>query len=210
MRPSIVLSLAALLWPCHALVAQERTPVPVPVRARVEVSKTQSGSPKVTAIVAGWSADTVVLDVLEPDAMRGDTLRVAQSAISSFRVKQSPSLWRYVSVGEITFLTTATVPRATEVAPGTADPFRTLLLVASKDALAGVDPVAGTELWTRKDLPDLKGAELDIVGRSGYGVLTLGSKIAVLDLTTGATRWDTDALSLLSAQGGCRCPAASV
>src|SRR2546422_4307155 len=43
--------------------------------------------------------------------------------------------------------------------------------------------------WTRKDLTDLHGVALDFVGATGYGVVTRGEKMEIIDFRTGERRW---------------------
>src|SRR2546426_3173505 len=81
------------------------------------------------------------------------------------------------------------------------DAFRDALLIANKTELAAIDPATGDAIWTRKDLTDLHGVALDFVGATGYGVVTRGEKIEIIDFRTGERRWDTGTLSLLSARG---------
>jgi outer membrane protein assembly factor BamB len=167
----------------------------VPVGARVKV---ETAWPVVTAegTILAWRADTMVL--AKKDG--GDTVRIGSGRINKLRVIESPPLWRYTAAGDINYYAFPNLPRRRD-APLTDDPYRIELLVASQTALVGIDPGTGTPLWTREDLPDVKGIEIDIVGATGYAVITRGDTMTILDLGTGETRWDTRKLSLLTTRG---------
>lgn len=197
MRSPILAVLPLLvLAPATGAVAQAARGVLVPAGARLK-AETQPAGRTIEGTVLVARGDTLVLRAEE----RGDTVRIATAALKNVRVVESPSLWRYTPPGGINFSAAVTVPRGRDVEPVSADAFRHVLLVASKTELAAIDPVTGTARWTRKDLPDLHGVALDIVGSTGYGVITRGARMEIIDLRTGDTRWDTGALSLLAARG---------
>ncbi len=183
-----------LLAPLIQAVAQTARGARVPAGAQV---KAEAPDKTIEGTLLSWRGDSLVLRAAE----RGDTVRVAAASLKGIRVVESPPVWRLTTPSDINFFVDAVVPRSSGVDPGTADRWRHVLLVASQTEFAGVDPVTGTTMWTRKDLPDLKPTALDFVGRTGYGVLTRGEKMEIVDLRTGETRWDTGALSLLSARG---------
>ena len=196
--PTFVVVPLLLLTPFTALVGQQPRGVLVPVGARVKV---EAPGKTIKGILLPWRGDTLVLIAEEPVDMYGDTVRLAGASLKSFRVVQSPSVWRYNSPTDINFHRDVVVPGSGDMALGGGDQVRRLLLVASDSQVAGVDPVAGTVSWTRKDLPNLKGVALDVVGWTGYGVITRGEKMEIIDLRTGERRWDTSDLSLLAARG---------
>jgi outer membrane protein assembly factor BamB len=191
---SRLLVLLAVVVPTHVL-AQRAPGVLVPVGARVKVDM-RSPQATVEGIVLAWRADTLLF---APPG-RADTVRLASGAISKLRVVESPSLWRYTSGSDINYYTFPSVPRSAG-APWTDDLYRVQLLVATKTELVGVDPGTGTPVWTRRDLPDIKGVAIDVVGLTGYAVITRGDTMIILDVRTGETRWDSRKLSLLAARG---------
>jgi len=196
--PTFVVVPLLLLTPFSALVGQQPRGVLVPVGARVKV---EAPGKTIKGILLPWRGDTLVLIAEEPVDMYGDTVRLAGASLKSFRVVQSPSVWRYSTSTDINFYVDVAVPRPSDSQLAGADQFRHVLLVASKGELAGVDPATGTATWTRTDLPDLKGVALDVVGRTGYAVITRGEKMEIIDLRTGERRWDTGELSLRAARG---------
>lgn len=194
------------LIPFTSSVAQVPRGVDVPVGARVKAEPRAGRTIEGTAL---WSSgDTLVLHAEKPDDMRGDTVRLAAASLKNLRIVESPLLWRYTTPTDITFYHYALVPRPKDIERSRADPFRYVLLVGSGSELAGVDPVTGATLWARADLANLSEVALDIVGRTGYGVIMRGEKMECIDLRTGETRWETGALSLLSAQGWLPLPGA--
>jgi len=196
MRPACTFVASLCLSPLISLVAQEPHGVLVPVGARVKAESQQSGKTTEGTVVA-WRGDTLVVRAAEG----GDTVRIAAAALKKLRVVESPTVWRYTSPADINYFTSAAVPRPADAAPFGTDVFRDVLLIANQTELAAIDPVTGGAIWTRKDLPDLRGVALDFVGVTGYGVITRGDTMEIIDVRTGERRWDTGALSLLAVRG---------
>src|SRR2546430_7056825 len=131
----------------------------------------------------------------------GDTVRIAAAALKKLRIAESPTVWRHTSPSDINFFASVAVPRPGDADRSRGDAFRDALLIANKTELAAIDPATGDAIWTRKDLTDLHGVALDFVGATGYGVVTRGEKMEIIDFRTGERRWDTGTLSPLSARG---------
>ncbi len=190
LRLMVVLS---LVLPTQAA-AQRPTGVLLPVGARMKAEAVSSPS-TIEGTLLARHADTLIV------ATQGrDTVRLASGQINKLRVVESPTLWQYTSASDINYYAFPNIPRGTG-APRSDDPYSIELLVATKTALVGIDPGTGTPLWTRQDLPDVKGVELDIVSGSGYGIITRRDTMTIVDLRTGETRWNTGKLSLLAARG---------
>src|SRR5438034_8033135 len=197
MRPPPCTFVAALcIPPLISLVAQQPRGVLVPVGALVKAQSAQSGKTTEGTVLA-WRGDTLVVRAAEG----GDTVRIAAATLKKLRVVESPTLWRYTRPTEINFFGSAAVPRSGDADRSSGDAFRDALLIANKTELAAIDPATGDAIWTRKDLTDLRGVALDFVGATGYGVVTRGEKMEIIDFRTGERRWDTGTLSLLSARG---------
>ena len=172
--------------------------VAIPIGARVKIGA-QTEAQSVEGIVAAWHGDTLLVQPRD----RADTsaVRIAPRDISRLRILESPALWRYTSPSAINFYWTANLMRAVDRTSSTGDDFDHLLLVAAKTELDGVSPATGTLLWSRKDLPDLKAATLDILGATGFAIVTLSDTMQLIDLRTGQKRWDTNTLGFNVARG---------
>jgi outer membrane protein assembly factor BamB len=86
-------------------------------------------------------------------------------------------------------------------------PLGTLLVSTERDFTA-IDPATGRTLWSRADVKKLKECNYDEIHGSPLGLLDLGEGVAgvqrhieVIDLTTGAKKWDSEALPMNSSQG---------
>jgi outer membrane protein assembly factor BamB len=82
------------------------------------------------------------------------------------------------------------------------------LLVSTEGGLMAVDPATGKALWTRADVQKLKECNYDEIANTSYGLLELGEgvggtqrRIEVIDLATGAKKWDSGDLPMNSSQG---------
>ncbi len=193
---SRVVSLWYLLLLASPLLAQVSRGVAVPVGARVKIEGATDAQSAEGAVLA-WRGDTVLVQRQD----RGDTVRMASNALKKLRIVESPALWRYRSPSDITFYTMAEVPRAYDRFSASGDAFAPILILANKAELVGIDPATGTVTWSRKDLPDVKGTALDLVGTTGMGIVTLGDTMQAIDLRTGEKRWDTGTLSFAAARG---------
>src|SRR6266550_3247435 len=183
LRLMVVLS---LVLPTQAA-AQRPTGVLLPVGARMKAEAVSSPS-TIEGTLLARHADTLIV------ATQGrDTVRLASGQINKLRVVESPTLWQYTSVSDINYYAFPNSPRGTG-APRSDDPYSIELLVATTTALVGIDPGTGTPLWTRQDLPDVKGVELDIVSGSGYGIITRRDTMTIVDIGTGTVRWRQDSL----------------
>src|SRR5712691_4047395 len=190
-------AVALLLLLHHPLLTQDPRRAPsVPNGARVRID-TKSGLRNLEGTVVAWRADTVL--VKSPE--RADTLRFARTGIQKLRILESPALWRYNSPSEINYYFTAAIPRPYDIASATGDSHEHLLLIGTKTQLVGVNPTTGAVTWARKDLADLKAVGLDIVGSTGFAIVTRGDTLHIIDLRTGVERWNTATVSFLSARG---------
>lgn len=76
--------------------------------------------------------------------------------------------------------------------------FRTILgayfLVGHGGTLTAIDPVTGRTVWQRTDMPDLGRTSLMTSRVDPYALAQSGDRFAVLDMRTGATRWDSKSL----------------
>ncbi len=76
--------------------------------------------------------------------------------------------------------------------------FRTVLdsyfLVGCGPTAAALDPVTGSVVWRRTDLPDLELSSFGTSRQDPYAVLQTRDDFAVLDMRTGATMWNSGAL----------------
>ncbi len=177
--------------------------VALPVGARVKIDNEAGGQP-IEGTVLAWRRDTLLV---QPQG-RGDTVRVAPDAVKKLRIVESPALWRYTSASEINFHSSADLPRPRDRTSAAGDAYDRLLLVGTKTELAGVDPVTGAVVWTRKDLADLKGVSLDVAWNTGFAIITRRDTMEIIDLRTGLKRWDSGSLSFLAARGWLPSPAA--
>lgn len=193
-----VMLLGLLFGPVAGLLAQDRSAA-VPIGSRVHVEP--PGAKAVTGTVVAWRADTVVLAAEEPEEVRGDTVPVPLTGVRGFKVVESPSLWRHATQTDIEFYTVTSVPQHSSGDSLAAESDRSIILVADGERLKALDPATGSVLWSRDDFPKLKRMALDIMGTMGYGVITRGDTMLVLDLGSGETRWHTGALSLARARG---------
>ena len=82
------------------------------------------------------------------------------------------------------------------------------LLVSTENDFTAIDPATGKALWSRDDVKKLKECNYDEVYGSPLGLLDLGEgmggaqrRVEVIDLTTGAKKWDSEALPMNSSQG---------
>ncbi len=110
---------------------------------------------------------------------------------------QDTSLWRYTTTEKIEFY------RVTPLGD---------LLVATKDEVVVLDPETGNVRWSRNDilkphggivinLGPFPGAAFDPIPFSPYGVVRTNDGIAMIDLWTGETRWDSTAVPLEKVRG---------
>ena len=179
----------------HPLLAQVQRGIVIPVGARVKVD--QASGPTVEGTVVAWRGDTLLVQPRD----RADTLRIAPTALKKLRVVESPALWRYSSPSDINFSVVADLPRAHDPTSASGDSYDRLLLVGNKTELAGVNTATGAALWSRKDLADLKGVGMDVVGNTGFGIVTRNDTLQAIDLRTGQKRWDSATLSFVAARG---------
>lgn len=191
-------TLPAVLLPvtlARALVAQRPSHPTVPIGAQVKLDRSQGPGSEGTLLA--WRGDTLVVKAAD----RGDTVRIRRSELNGIRVVESPALWRDTTTADINFYVSAAVPRSHGNDSGEDTRYRRVLLVATEMSLAGLDGATGRTLWTRYDLSNLKLAAVDFVGLTGYGVVTRGDTMEIIDLRTGEKRWDTRTLSFTAARG---------
>jgi outer membrane protein assembly factor BamB len=156
-----------------------------------------SGGQAIEGTVLAWRRDTLLV---QPKG-RADTVRVAPADVKKLRILESPALWRYASQSEINFYVSADLPRPHDYSSESGDAYDRLLLVGSKTELAGVSPATGAVVWTRKDLADLKAVALDVIGSTGYAIVTRRDTMEIIDLHTGLRRWGSETLSFSAARG---------
>ena len=110
-------------------------------------------------------------------------LVVAASHLSA----QSTPMWRYTATAEI--------------ALGPVTPIGSLLFT-TPGQLVALDPATGTASWKLEDL-QITGDRwwISALSWTPYGLLDLGDRLAVIDLQTGARRWDTTTLLIGSLKG---------
>lgn len=161
MTPTPSFMALVVVLPLAGLVAQQPLRVALPVGTRVRVEQTSGASSEGTMLLS--RGDTLLL---QPTG-REDTIRIAAAAVKSLRVMESPPLWHYPTPNDINFYTFALIPQAQPGDSSEVDPLRHVLLVANQSEFTAADPATGKTLWTRKDLPDLKGAALDLWGVRG-------------------------------------------
>src|SRR5213594_214395 len=89
-------------------------------------------------------------------------------------VGQSAGLWHYTATAPISFF------RVTPL--GT-------VVVATADRFEGLDPAAGTIIWARDDLKNLKLSNDAAIGQSPFATVRVGGRVELIDLATGATKW---------------------
>ena len=89
-------------------------------------------------------------------------------------VGQSAGLWHYTATAPISFF------RVTPL--GT-------VVVATADRFEGLDPAAGTIIWARDDLKNLKLSNYAAIGQSPFATVRVGGRVELIDLATGATKW---------------------
>ena len=110
---------------------------------------------------------------------------------------QDTSLWRYTTTEKIEFY------RLTPLGD---------LLVGTKDEVVVLDPETREVRWTRNDIlkkpgglvinpAPLPGAAFDPIPFSPYGVVRTNDGIAMIDLGTGETMWDSTAVPLEKVRG---------
>ena len=79
-------------------------------------------------------------------------------------------------------------------------PFGTVV-VSMPDRVVVLDPATGKPIWTREDIKNLSAGAFDILPLTPYGVVRSRNGIAVLDIQTGATLWDSTAAPLDDVRG---------
>jgi len=185
-------------WPLILLAAPlfAQARVALPVGAQVKIDN-ESGGQTIEGTVLAWRHDTLLV---QPKG-RADTVRVAPAGIKKLRIVESPTLWRYASPSDINFYESADLPRPHDFSSESGDAYDRVLLVGTKTELAGVNAATGAVAWTRKDLADLKGVALDVVGNTGFAIVTRRDTMEIIDLHTGLRRWGSETLSFSAARG---------
>jgi outer membrane protein assembly factor BamB len=102
-------------------------------------------------------------------------------AVSPRLHAQDTPLWRYTANEEISFY------RITPLGD---------LAVATRDKLTVLDAETGQEIWSRTDIPDLREGAFDVISYTPYGVVRSKDGIALIDLTSGVTLWDSTTIAL--------------
>ena len=74
-------------------------------------------------------------------------------------------------------------------------------MVSSVDGLVALDPATGQTIWTRADIKGLADGGFDVISLTPYGVVRTRNGIALLDLQTGTTAWDSTAVPLQNVRG---------
>ena len=95
-------------------------------------------------------------------------------------------LWKYPAGGDIAFL------RLTPLGS---------VVVSAVNGLAALDPTTGQPIWTRADIEGLAAGAFDILPLTPYGVVRSRDGIAILDLQTGTTVWDSTVVPLQNVRG---------
>src|SRR5213592_1092410 len=95
-------------------------------------------------------------------------------------------LWKFAARQDVTFM------RLT--------PFGTVV-VGMPDRVVALDPATGQPIWTREDVKNLSAGAFDIIPLTPYGVVRSRNSVAVLDVQTGATLWDSSAVPLDDVRG---------
>ncbi len=95
-------------------------------------------------------------------------------------------LWKHVAAGDIAFF------RLTSFGS---------VIVGSVDGLAALDPATGRAIWTRADIRGLAGGGFEVIPVTPYGVVRTRNGIALLDLQTGTTAWDSTVVPLQHVRG---------
>jgi outer membrane protein assembly factor BamB len=75
------------------------------------------------------------------------------------------------------------------------------VVVSTRDGLMALDPATGRPLWTRQDVKNLSAGAFDVIPLTPYGVARSRNGIALLDLQTGATKWDSMSVPLEHVRG---------
>src|SRR5690349_18986855 len=96
------------------------------------------------------------------------------------------ALWKFAASQDVTFM------RLT--------PFGTVV-VSLADRVVALNPATGQPIWTREDIRNLNAGAFDIIPLTPYGVVRSKNGIAVLDVQTGATLWDSSAVPLDDVRG---------
>lgn len=128
---------------------------------------------------------------------RPTLLLAACSIVSGAAVPQTSSrpaalpvadsvLWKHAAGGDIAFL------RVTSLGS---------VVVSSVDGLVALDPATGQAIWTRSDIKGLADGGFDVIPVTPYGVVRTRNGIAVLDLQTGTTAWDSTVVPLQHVRG---------
>ena len=94
--------------------------------------------------------------------------------------------WKFVATQDVTFM------RLT--------PFGTVV-VGMPDRVVALDPATGQPIWTREDVKNLSAGAFDIIPLTPYGIVRSRNSVAVLDVQTGATLWDSSAVPLDDVRG---------
>ena len=68
------------------------------------------------------------------------------------------------------------------------------LLAGAGRSLVAIDPASGSERWRRSDLPELKHTLVELNLSDSFAVLQSDKDFLLLDLETGATRWNAGML----------------
>ena len=95
-------------------------------------------------------------------------------------------LWKFAARQDVTFM------RLT--------PFGTVV-VGMPDRVVALDPATGQPIWTREDVKNLSAGAFDIIPLTPYAIVRSRNSVAVLDVQTGATLWDSSAVPLDDVRG---------
>ncbi len=99
---------------------------------------------------------------------------------------QDTSLWRYTTTEKIEFY------RVTPLGD---------LVVGTKDQIVSLNPETGEVQWTRSDIQKLPTEGFGPIPFTPYSVLRTKDGIALIDLATGETLWDSTVVPLEKVRG---------
>ncbi len=83
------------------------------------------------------------------------------------------------------------------------------LLVCTGDALCAVNPEDGTILWSSEEMKGIDEEKCDLLDYTPYALITKGkgifkagqSKLTLIDVTTGAEKWNTEEIGITNSSG---------
>jgi putative pyrroloquinoline-quinone binding quinoprotein len=99
---------------------------------------------------------------------------------------QTNPLWRYTANDPVEFFSVSPLGS---------------LVIGTDSSLSSVDGTTGAAMWIRDDIKDLDESNVVLIPNSPFAVVTSRTEFEVIDLNTGARKWDWRSVSTASSYG---------